>query len=60
MPGYRLLFTGDNGDRSRAIPFECDDDVEATVFAEDRRSEHVLELWAGRRMVAKFPKRHDI
>jgi hypothetical protein len=59
LNGYRLLFVGDDGHHSRSVRFKCSDDVEATVFAEDRRAEHVMELWTGKRMVAQFPKRQD-
>jgi hypothetical protein len=59
LTAYKLMFVGDDGRHSRPVRFKCADDVEATVFAEDRRAEHVLELWAGKRLVAKFPKRQD-
>jgi hypothetical protein len=59
LTGYKLMFVGDDGHHSRPVRFKCADDVEATVFAEGRRAEHVLELWNGKRLVAKFPKRQD-
>ncbi len=59
LTGYRLQFVGDDGHHSRAVRFTCSDDVAATLFAEERRAEHVLELWAGKRLVAKFPKLED-
>ena len=54
---YKLLFIGSNGLHSRAIHFDCSDDATATIFAEERRAEHVMELWHDKRMVAEFPKR---
>lgn len=57
---YKLLFTGKNGLHSRAVHFNCSDDASATIFAEERRAYHVLELWAGKRMVAEFPRRQEV
>lgn len=54
---YKLLFIGRDGRHSRAIHFDCSDDAAVTVFAEERRAEHVMELWHDKRMVAEFPKR---
>ena len=34
LTGYKLLFVGDDGHHSRAVQFECNNDVEATMFAE--------------------------
>ena len=59
LTAYKLLFVGDDGNHSRAVSFKCGDDVDATMFAEERRGEHVLELWDGKRLVARFPKRQD-
>jgi hypothetical protein len=59
LTGYKLLFVGDDGHHSRPVRFKCSDDIEATLYAEERRAEHVLQLWAGKRMVAQFPKRQD-
>lgn len=56
---YKLLFIGKNGLHSRAVHFNCSDDATATVFAEDRRADHVLELWQNMRMVAEFPRRQE-
>jgi hypothetical protein len=57
MKDYRLVFIGNAGEPGSPVAVQCRDDVEATVFAEARRSEHVLELWAANRMVARFPMR---
>lgn len=59
LNGYKLMFVGDDGAHSRPVRFKCGDDVEATLFAEERRAEHVLELWEGKRLVAQFPRRQD-
>ena len=57
LKGYKLLFVRDDGHHSRAVRFKCNDDMEATVFAEGRRADHILQLWTGKRMIAQFPKR---
>jgi hypothetical protein len=59
MKGDRLDFMNEDGRITRSSELECADDVEATLYAEEQRAGHVIELWTGPRMVAKFPKRQD-
>lgn len=59
MDGYRLYFLDAQGHIQNAAEFECSDDAEALICAEDQRDSRPMELWSGARVVAKFPKRED-
>ena len=57
VPGYRLYFIDRNGHIQQAAEFECANDAEAELFAQDQRDTRSMELWSGARRVAEYPAR---
>jgi hypothetical protein len=53
MVGYRLYYLNNDRHIVRAAEFECADDAEALLWAEEQRDEHLMEL-SGKRVSRSF------
>ena len=57
MAGYRLYGLDGVNKVSSGIWFEADDDETAIEAAKEMMDGHDCELWAGKRRVARLPRR---
>jgi hypothetical protein len=57
MPEYRIVIVGEDGHVYRAIPLECDDDVEAIKQAEQFTDHRDVELWQRNRKVIRLERK---
>lgn len=55
MTGYRLYFLDREGHIQDAVEWECADDDAAMELAAERLDGRPVELWSGKRVVAKIP-----
>lgn len=55
MPEYRLYFIDvTRGITKPATVIDCPTDEDAVAVAEGHRAEHILEIWDGKRLVARI------
>ena len=59
MAGYRLYGLDGVDKVATGEWLEADDDDTAIEVAKDMMDGHDCELWRGRRLVARIPRRHD-
>jgi hypothetical protein len=59
MADYRFYFLERKGHIRHAVEVVCGSDEEAIAAVERRREADAMELWAGDRVVKKFPARRD-
>ena len=57
MPDYRAYIVGTEGRFVRAIELLCPDDDTAREYAKNLVHGHDVELWQGKRRVARFQHR---
>ena len=57
MSHYRLYLLDDDAHFVRGLDLSCRDDLDAKLAAELFRPTNAVELWQGRRLVAKLGKR---
>lgn len=57
MSDYRLYFLGRDGHIQAAEELDCETDEAGRQSADDLSDGRAMELWAGARLVAKFPAR---
>jgi hypothetical protein len=59
MPDYRAYIVGIEGRFVRAIELLCPDDDTAKEYARNLVDGHDVELWQGKRQIAKFQRKAE-
>jgi hypothetical protein len=59
MPDYRAYIVGIEGRFVRAIELLCPDDDTAKEYARKLVDGHDVELWQGKRQIAKFQRKAE-
>jgi hypothetical protein len=54
MPEYRAYIVGTDGRFVRAVELLCPDDDSAKEYAQNLVDGHDVELWQGKRQIARF------
>ena len=59
MADYRLYFLDVEDRVDGSVAFECSEDGEALILAQQHRDGRAMELWMGPTLVAHIPKHID-
>lgn len=59
MPEYRAYIVGIDGRFVRAIDLLCPDDDTAKEYSKNLVHGHDVELWQGKRQIAKFQRKPE-
>jgi hypothetical protein len=59
MPKYRAYEMEEDGHIRSSRAFVCDDDGDATVWANQLVDGHEIELWSGERFVTRINRKQE-
>ncbi len=59
MPDYRAYIVGIDGRFVRAVELLCPDDDSAKEYAQNLVDGHDVELWQGKRQIARFQHKSE-